>query len=148
MGKRVWTDEMREQVRTLFTQDGLSYGQISHRLGMSRDVVAGLVNRMKLTGQGRNAAHGGHKKRKLTAELQEQQVPLKAASNSLIDLGRACCAWPIGDPKNADFHFCGTPTDSRSPYCLAHREKAYSASEPKRERAAEERRDRRVPWAA
>ncbi|MBM3532392.1 MAG: global cell cycle regulator GcrA-like protein [Alphaproteobacteria bacterium] len=146
MGKRVWTDETREQVRTLFTQGGLSYGQISQRLGMSRDVVAGLVNRMNLTGLGRNPAHGGHKKRKLAVEPHE--APFKTASDSLIDLGRACCAWPIGDPKGADFRFCGTPTDGRSPYCLAHREKAYTASEPRRERTAEERRDRRVPWAA
>jgi GcrA cell cycle regulator len=113
---------------------------------MSRDVVAGLVNRMKLTGQGRNPAHGGHRKRKMAAE-PAHAAPLKAASNSLIDLGRACCAWPIGDPKSADFHFCGTPTDGRSPYCLAHREKAYSASEPKRERASDDRRDRRGLWA-
>jgi len=147
MGKRVWTDEQREQVRQLFTTDGLSYGQISQRLGMSRDVVAGLVNRMKLTGQGRNPAHGGHRKRKMVTEQQQAEAPLKAASNSLIDLGRACCAWPIGDPKDADFRFCGTPTDGRSPYCLAHREKAYSASEPRRERTAEERRDRRGLWA-
>jgi GcrA cell cycle regulator len=144
MGKRVWSDEQREQVRQLFTTDGLSYGQISQRLGMSRDVVAGLVNRMKLTGQGRNAAHGGHKNRKIVVE-QEQQTPLKVASNSLIDLGRACCAWPIGDPKDADFRFCGTPVDGKTPYCLAHREKAYTVSE-KRDRSAEDRRDRRGLW--
>ncbi len=140
MGKRVWTDETREQVRTLFTHDGLSYGQISQRLGMSRDAIAGLVNRMKLTGQGKNAAHGGHKNRRPL-----EAAPLKAAKQSLIDLGRACCAWPIGDPKDADFRFCGTPIDDRSPYCIEHREKAYTVP-VKRERPAEDRRDRRPNW--
>ena len=38
MGKRVWTDETREQVRHLFVDDGLSYGQISQRLNMSREI--------------------------------------------------------------------------------------------------------------
>jgi GcrA cell cycle regulator len=143
MGKRVWSDEQREQVRHLFTTDGLSYGQISQRLGMSRDVIAGLVNRMKLTGQGRNPAHGGHKNRKI---VEQAPTALKAAASSLIDLGRACCAWPIGDPKDADFRFCGTPTDDRSPYCLAHREKAYTVSQPRREKSVEDRRDRRGLW--
>ncbi|MBL8689604.1 MAG: hypothetical protein JNL04_10915 [Rhodospirillaceae bacterium] len=140
MGKRVWTDETREQVRHLFVDDGLSYGQISQRLNMSRDVIAGLVNRMKLTGQGKNAAHGGHRKRK---PREAAAAPLKAATQSLIDLGRACCAWPIGDPRNADFRFCGTPTDDRGPYCIEHRQKAYTVAE-KRERPADERRDRRI----
>ncbi len=144
MGKRVWTDETREQVRHLFVDDGLSYGQISQRLNMSRDVIAGLVNRMKLTGQGKNAAHGGHKKRK---PQEAAPVPLKAATQSLIDLGRACCAWPIGDPKDANFRFCGTPTDDRGPYCIEHRQKAYTVSEPKREKAASDERRRIAAWS-
>ena len=145
MGKRVWSDEMREQVRHLFTNEGLSYGQISQRLGMSRDVIAGLVNRLKLTGKGRNPAHGGHGKGRQT---EESARPLKAATNSRIDLGRACCAWPIGDPRDTEFHFCGTPTDGRSPYCLAHRQKAYTASQPREKRAKPDDflRDRRALW--
>ncbi len=145
MGKRVWSDEMREQVRRLFTDEGLSYGQISQRLGMSRDVVAGLVNRLKLTGKGRNPSRGGHGKGRQT---EESARPLKAATNSRIDLGRACCAWPIGDPKDTEFHFCGTPTDGRSPYCLGHRQKAYTASQPREKRAKPDDflRDRRALW--
>lgn len=145
MGKRVWSDETREQVRHLFTNEGLSYGQISQRLGMSRDVIAGLVNRLKLTGKGRNPAHGGHGKGRQTEEVAR---PLKAATNSLIDLGRACCAWPIGDPKDAEFRFCGTPTDGRSPYCLGHRQKAYTVSQPREKRAKPDDflRDRRALW--
>lgn len=142
MGKRVWSDEARERVRTLFTTEGLSYGQIAQRLGMSRDMVAGLVNRLKLIGKGRNPAYGGHGTR-----LQAEVRPMKTA-DSLIDLARACCAWPIGDPKDADFRFCGTPSEGRSPYCLAHRQKAYTIAQPreKRERSNEERRDRRGLW--
>ena len=144
MGKRVWSDETREQVSRLFAIEGFSYGQISQRLGMTRDVVAGLVNRLKLTGKGRNAAHGGHRKRQQKVEDR----PLKAAASSLIDLGRACCAWPIGDPRDPEFRFCGTPIDGKSPYCLAHRQKAYAVSQPreKREKTHEERRDRRALW--
>ncbi len=144
MGKRAWSDEIRAEVRRLFTDEGLSYGQISQRLGMSRDVVAGLVNRLKLTGKGRNPAHGGHGKGRRVEEAR----PLKAATDNLIDLGRACCAWPIGDPKNPEFRFCGTPTEGRSPYCLAHRQKAYTVSQPREKCAKPEDglRDRRALW--
>lgn len=142
MGKRVWTDETREQVRTMFIADGLSYGQISQRLGMSRDVIAGLINRMKLTGQGKNAAHGGHKK---CGEKAASERPLKAATQSLIDLGRACCAWPIGDPRDAGFRFCGTPTDDRGPYCIEHRQKAYTVPEKREKQPVDDR--RRAHWS-
>ena len=30
------------------------------------------------------------------------------------------CRWPFGDPRNADFHFCGEPQNPGRPYCLAH----------------------------
>lgn len=146
MGKRVWSDETREQVRQMFTEDGLSYGQIAERLGMSRDMVAGLVNRLKLTGKGRNPSHGGHGRRRTQAGAR----PFASASpQSLIDLGRTCCAWPIGDPKDRDFRFCGTPTDDRGPYCIAHRQKAYTAAQPRerREKPADMHRDRRGSWS-
>jgi GcrA cell cycle regulator len=138
MGKRVWTDATREEVRRLFTVDGLSYGQIADRLGMSRDTVAGLVNRMKLAGQGRNAARGGRRK-------PAPDAAPKAATANLIDLGRGCCTWPIGDPKSPAFAYCGAAIDGRGPYCVAHRRKAYTA--PDRRERGEDRRDRRGLWS-
>lgn len=36
------------------------------------------------------------------------------------------CRWPIGDPKTPGFSFCGCVTEKHgSPYCNAHRLKAY-----------------------
>ncbi|TQV78416.1 GcrA family cell cycle regulator [Denitrobaculum tricleocarpae] len=35
------------------------------------------------------------------------------------------CLWPIGDPGDADFHFCGEPALSGKPYCAEHCAKAY-----------------------
>lgn len=129
MGKRVWTDETRTQVRDWFTKQGLSYGQIAHRLGVSRDVVAGLCNRLGLTGQGRTQGRGGWAARK--AEETSDPSPL-------IELGRTCCAWPVGDPKKNGFRFCAQPIEGRGPYCSGHRKLAYSPPEPrKRERDVE-----------
>lgn len=30
------------------------------------------------------------------------------------------CKWPIGDPKAADFTFCGRAVDDHGPYCRDH----------------------------
>ena len=35
------------------------------------------------------------------------------------------CNWPIGDPGDADFRFCGQPASSGKPYCAEHCAKAY-----------------------
>jgi GcrA cell cycle regulator len=39
---------------------------------------------------------------------------------SLLDLTDKMCRWPIGDPKEDDFHFCGRPIKAGSPYCEHH----------------------------
>lgn len=30
------------------------------------------------------------------------------------------CRWPIGDPKESDFHFCGDLSDGVQSYCAHH----------------------------
>lgn len=30
------------------------------------------------------------------------------------------CRFPIGDPRDRDFKFCGNPRDGDRPYCSAH----------------------------
>jgi GcrA cell cycle regulator len=38
----------------------------------------------------------------------------------------ARCAWPIGDPRDPDFNFCGRPVARPGlPYCAAHMARAY-----------------------
>lgn len=35
------------------------------------------------------------------------------------------CQWPIGDPRSADFHFCGDQPMPGKPYCASHCSVAY-----------------------
>ena len=30
------------------------------------------------------------------------------------------CRWPIGDPRDANVHFCGAQQHAGRPYCAAH----------------------------
>lgn len=39
--------------------------------------------------------------------------------------GNTGCLWPIGDPGDPEFHFCGANTIAGKPYCAAHAARAY-----------------------
>jgi len=44
---------------------------------------------------------------------------------TIMDLRECMCRWPIGDPGRPDFRFCGSRSNSGSPYCEYHSKKAY-----------------------
>jgi len=65
------------------------------------------------------------------AEVHELFIP-EGERLSLLDLNDQTCKWPIGDPLNPDFHFCGrTPKDDH-PYCEFHARRAYHQIDKKR----------------
>lgn len=42
------------------------------------------------------------------------------ASATILTLGEHACRWPIGDPDQGDFGFCGARRLGRGPYCEGH----------------------------
>ena len=40
-------------------------------------------------------------------------------------LSSRTCRWPVGDPTELGFHYCGQPPNSSRPYCGAHELKGY-----------------------
>jgi len=44
---------------------------------------------------------------------------------SLLELDSGSCRWPVGDPSQSDFFFCGATTLATKPYCAAHCARAY-----------------------
>jgi GcrA cell cycle regulator len=50
----------------------------------------------------------------------------------LTQLTERTCKWPIGDPLNDDFHFCGCESPDNSPYCTYHQRLAYQPSAERR----------------
>jgi GcrA cell cycle regulator len=46
----------------------------------------------------------------------------------LIDLKDRMCRWPIGDPRDATFRFCGCTIVSGLPYCSEHAKVAYQSA--------------------
>lgn len=46
---------------------------------------------------------------------------------SVQQLTAGDCKWPIGDPRDPSFGFCGHPRIVGCPYCPAHREVAFTS---------------------
>ena len=46
----------------------------------------------------------------------------------LIDLEARDCRWPIGDPRQDGFHFCGARQAPDRPYCAEHWQLAFIPS--------------------
>ncbi len=62
---------------------------------------------------------------------EELVIPL-AERKSIQTLTEQHCRWPIGDPQQADFHFCGKGKVPGLPYCEFHARRAYQPPQPRR----------------
>jgi GcrA cell cycle regulator len=77
------------------------------------------------------------------------QAPVEADANvepkrlpngdmvTVMTVKDSMCKWPIGDPADATFGFCGRSSDGSSPYCAEHARVAFQPAK-KRERRARE----------
>jgi len=53
----------------------------------------------------------------------------------LTELTERTCKWPVGDPLQEDFHFCGCESPDSSPYCGYHAKLAYQPVHERRRAA-------------
>jgi len=44
---------------------------------------------------------------------------------TILTLNENRCKWPIGDPGDTDFHFCGHEPKNKTPYCSEHAKVAF-----------------------
>jgi len=63
------------------------------------------------------------------ATVSASELPaLKRADGNFVTtltLNSRTCKWPIGDPTDQDFHYCGRRPQSGRPYCDAHELRSY-----------------------
>jgi GcrA cell cycle regulator len=64
-------------------------------------------------------------------QVEELVIPVEERK-SLLQLNEQTCKWPIGDPLNSDFYFCGQHSLEGKPYCDFHSRRAYHQIEKKR----------------
>lgn len=144
MTTATWTVERIEQLRN-FVISGLSCSQIAAEIGVTRNAVIGKIHRLGLA-PGRPAARPARvcppRARRPRLSPQRQFLHLFAAEAPYmadfepapIDSAHRCtltelaidkCRWPIGDPCEADFVFCGNNAVTGFSYCAGHARMAY-----------------------
>ncbi len=139
-----WTDELREQARSLYIDQNMSAAAVGLQLGVSRNAVIGKINRMgfrkgiprplkdkkaqrKIYKRARTAA--GRVERRAEGPtpvlIHGEDIPPLLAS--VMELESSLCAYPYG---NHSFQFCGRPRSYGS-FCAAHGLLCYN--EPQRQ---------------
>lgn len=60
------------------------------------------------------------------ARVSEPALPKAPATpRTAVQAGSKTCSWPVGDPKQPGFHFCGDSAEPGRPYCAHHCAIAY-----------------------
>lgn len=140
-----WTAERIEQLRH-FVIAGLSCSQIAAEIGVSRNAVIGKIHRLGI-GPGRPAAPPARacpprvrRPRQpqprflklfgaapyLADETDPALAPIDTTQRcTLVAVAQGKCRWPIGDPCDPDFLFCGNEAVTGLSYCVGHARMAY-----------------------
>lgn len=150
--QEAWPDAAIEGLKTWWGQ-GLSASQVAsqlakhHSLFVTRSAVCGKVNRMGLrrgdgmrprkprtapltrrpairvhTGGGR-AFRGEVEAIQAEPEFVDLPPDTSPDACTLLELKFDSCRYPMGNPNEDTFRFCGTPHDTGcGPYCPRHRE--------------------------
>jgi len=134
-----WSEDRITTLTSLWL-NGLSASQIAKQLGgVTRNAVIGKVHRLGLSGRAQPSrtarlaraprrAASAPRPRPLARVAPAPARPQPAAEGpglvpSLAALGAHACKWPIGDPKAADFSFCGRLANGS--YCPSHQAAAF-----------------------
>ena len=148
-----WTEDRVAMLRELWTK-GLSASQIAVQLGgVSRNAVIGKAHRLGLESRPSPIRGGGGgsrsrrnraisraiEARALRGTMADEEIdgepvvlepgqrimdrPLSPPARPISDVKD--CLWPIGDPSDDAFSFCGEDTAPGRPYCANHCAMAY-----------------------
>lgn len=132
-----WTEERVALLRRLWGE-GKTAAEIAHALGdVTRNAVIGKAHRLKLSNRispiqqntKKPVARANDSKPQTRVKkptIREEDI--KIEGRSLSELKDKMCRWPIGDPKDDNFMFCGCLAVSGLPYCPDHSRIAYQAA--------------------
>ncbi|MDX2274975.1 MAG: GcrA family cell cycle regulator [Hyphomonadaceae bacterium] len=153
-----WTDERVALLRKLWAE-GLSASQIAKQLGgVTRNAVIGKVHRLGLAGRATPSRPAKRPVRPQRARVIGPSAPrLRPATTvpavaipqleplrgedgrttTVLTLNEQTCKFPIGDPNDPSFAFCGRGA-AGGPYCADHARLAYQPSQARKRRSSGE----------
>jgi GcrA cell cycle regulator len=130
-----WTDERVSLLKKLWVE-GKTAAEIAKELGgVTRNAVIGKAHRLKLSNRvspiQQNKKPVSKQTPTVVAEKKIQRIIEQDNDRtgiSLLDLGSRACRWPLGDPREENFGFCGGHSIEGLPYCADHAKVAYQAA--------------------
>jgi GcrA cell cycle regulator len=146
----IWT-EARVALLQRLQREGVPCAQIAAALGpgITRSAVLGKIHRLRRTkpaarrraAEARPAALGVARPLLIAARRARRQSPADARGaaalaqfnaaipadqrRTLLQLTRSTCRWPVGEPAEPGFFFCGGRAQAGRPYCAGHCAFAY-----------------------
>jgi GcrA cell cycle regulator len=157
-----WNDERVDLLKKLWSDGLSASQIAGRLGGVTRNAVIGKVHRLGLSGRATTSRMKSHRPRarsQATKRLmkprfanlgnpalrqlylgdtepyvpsaEELDIPVNER-RSIQTLTEACCRWPIGDPQQLDFHFCGKKKVVGLPYCEFHARRAFQPPQPRR----------------
>ena len=141
-----WNNQKVEDLKKLWNE-GVATSQIGQQLGFTKNAVIGKAFRLGLERRQNSRKKSAHSQsvssvtiyRETSTPGHSQIAPKKEVTRrrekfsfkkSIVGTGNfKSCQWPIGDPLEEGFHYCGGQNIPTKPYCIEHYKKAYNVDE-------------------
>ena len=141
-----WNQQKVDDLKKLWNE-GVATSRIGEQLGFTKNAVIGKAFRLglerrqnsrKKTAQSqplssvtmyRETSAPGHSQTTQKREVTRRREKF-SFKKSIVGTGSfKSCQWPIGDPLEEGFHYCGGQNIPTKPYCIEHYKKAYNVDE-------------------
>ena len=141
-----WNQQKVEDLKKLWNE-GVATSRIGEQLGFTKNAVIGKAFRLGLERRQNSRKKTSHSQsvssvtmyRETSVPGHSQITPKKEVTRrrekfsfkkSIVGTGSfKSCQWPIGDPLEEGFHYCGGQNIPTKPYCIEHYKKAYNVDE-------------------
>ena len=144
-----WTHERIEQLKKLW-EAGYTASNIATELGgITRNAVIGKAHRLGLSGRMKSKSKVSSvsivRKRKMPVNKNSKIIELTTSvepmnPTSFADIKDGLCRWPLGEPEDLDFKFCGRKCAEGMIYCTEHHSLAYQPLNQTRQKRASKKR--------
>ena len=141
-----WNTQKVENLKKLWNE-GVATSQIGEQLGFTKNAVIGKAFRLGLERRQNSRKKTSQNQQFSSVTMYRESSNSSATQNnvrreptrrrekfsfkkSIVGTGNfKSCQWPIGDPLEEGFHYCGCQNIPTKPYCIDHYKKAYNVDE-------------------